>query len=309
MITQFQEKWLAAVEANNSVLCAGLDPAEHAIGRGEKGLPENIIKSIWAENYVKAVAGDSSAFKPNTQYWKKEAGSDARRISDLDSLVHLNQMAHAKGKVVIEDSKLADIGNTNDTGVYYANDKNADAVTFSPFAGNMQEAVNQAHSRGIGLISMCLMSNPEYAREKNKLVNISEDATGYDNQDIMVWEGTPFVKQYIQLAHDAQKFGVDGIVIGAPSPKNHPDPNHITPEEIANVRRYVDDNMLILLPGVGAQGGEAGEIWEHFDKNNVIVNVGRGLMFPNGSDSTKDQQTATAGKYKTMLNELRAKAK
>ena len=102
-----------------------------------------------------------------------------------------------------------------------------------------------------------------------------------------------------------RKFGVDGIVIGAPSPKDHPKPNHIKDWEIAKVRSYVDDNMLVLLPGVGAQGGEAGKIWKYFDKNNVIVNVGRSLMLPNGMNSTPQDQKDTAKHYKDTLNNLR----
>ncbi len=42
----FREKWLEAVKEKNSVLCAGLDPAEFGMGRGEKGLPKNVIKEI-----------------------------------------------------------------------------------------------------------------------------------------------------------------------------------------------------------------------------------------------------------------------
>ena len=70
----------------------------------------------------------------------------------------------------------------------------------------------------------------------------------------------------------------------------------------------IDDNMLVLLPCVGAQGGEAEKIWEYFSKDNVIVNVGRSLMLPNGSESTPKHQFDAAKKYTCMLNELRTKA-
>jgi len=33
----FREEWLAAVERRNSILCAGVDPAEYIAGRSEKG--------------------------------------------------------------------------------------------------------------------------------------------------------------------------------------------------------------------------------------------------------------------------------
>ncbi len=220
----------------------------------------------------------------------------------MDTLVELASMAHVRGLVVIEDSKLADIGSTNDAGVYHAQDKVMDAVTFSPFAGNLKEATEQAHARNLGLISMCIMSNPDYEREKNKWVNIKEDYANYFISDALSIEDIPHTKQYIQLAHDANKFEVDAIVIGAPSKDNH-----IKEFEIENVRKYVSDEMLVLLPGVGAQGGEASSIWKYFHKDKVIVNVGRSLMLPKGSNSTPKNQAETAKQYRDMLNKLRTK--
>jgi orotidine-5'-phosphate decarboxylase len=316
-ITQqsFREKWLKAVDEKGSVLCAGLDPAEFEMGRGEKGLPKNVIKRDWAMRYIEAVASCCAALKYNIQYWKKEAGADSKRVSDLDALVEIRQVAHARGMVVIEDSKLVDIGSTNDAGVYYAKDKLMDAVTFSPFPGNMQEAATQARNRKLGLISMCLMSNPEYEREKNKLVPFTrEELASWPNflaTEVVTREkkdGTfqYYIPQYLQLAHDASKFEVDGIVIGAPSKDNH-----IEDQEIYNVSSCVNNlntKMLVLVPGVGYQGGEAGKMWKYFKENNVIVNVGRDLMLPEGSDSTPEQQAAAAIYYRDMLNELRATA-
>jgi orotidine-5'-phosphate decarboxylase len=289
--TKFRELWRETVDKKNSVLCAGLDPAEFDMGRGEKGLAEDIVKGGWALGYVDSVAPYCAAIKPNIQYWKGEG--------DLKALARICRHAHGLGLVVIDDSKLADIGSTNDAGVFYANQR-ADAVTFSPFAGNMREAVKQAHDREIGLIPMCLMSNPEYEREKNKLVHII-DGTGYDVNDFIDANGEDHVKQYIQLAHDADEFKADGLVIGAPSPKNH-----ITEEEIERVRGYVMKEMLVLLPGVGAQGGEADIIWKYFGRDSVIVNVGRSLMFPKGSSSTNRDHKETAKQYQGMLNKLRA---
>ncbi len=289
----FREKWLAAVDHKGSVLCAGIDPAEHAMGRGDEGLPDGRDKRTWALSYVSAVAPYVAAVKPNSQYWKA--------VGDEATLREINELAHSLDLVVIDDSKLADIGSTNDAGIFYAAQR-ADAVTFSPFAGNMEEAVGQAKKRSLGLISMCLMSNPEFKREKNKLVEVGALERDYNGLDFVTFKADNriFVPQYIQLAHDARTYGVDGVVIGAPSKKNH-----ITDHEIDKIKYYVGDEMLVLLPGAGAQGGEVQAIWRYFDSNNVIVNVGRGLMFPNGSKSTPDEQASAANQYMEMTNELR----
>jgi orotidine-5'-phosphate decarboxylase len=288
----FKEKWLEAVENKNSVLCAGLDPAEFSMEREGKGLPEGVNKKKWALDYIKAVAPFCAAVKPNFQYWKSKG--------DINSLHAISKLSHDLGLVVIDDSKLADIGSTNDAGIFYAAQR-ADAVTFSPFAGNMKEASEQAKSRKIGIIGMCLMSNPEYEREKNKLVDMSKDD---EWKDFAINDISSFntVKQYLQLAFHANKFGLEGIVVGAPSSKNH-----IEESEIKKISYYFGNNGLILLPGVGAQGGEADTIWKYFGKNNVIVNVSRSLMLPKGSNSTTKQQAETARQYRDMLNELRTK--
>lgn len=288
----FREKWNESVRINNSTLCAGLDPAEYDMGRGEKGLPEGVDKHEWASKYIDAVARHVAAVKPNLQFWKGHG--DAEALQNLYD--HLSDVLSKNGAVVIDDSKLADIGSTNDAGIYYAA-KRADAVTFSPFAGNLEEAVKQAHDRGVGLISMCLMSNPEFAREKRKLVPVKGD--DYHRTDIK-WIGEQtYVEQYIQLARDAAEFKADGIVIGAPSGKNH-----ITEGEIEVVKKYVGDDMLVLVPGVGAQGGEIKTLFKYFKPKNLIVNVGRDLMFPDGSKSTPLQQARAAEKFNRMINEL-----
>ena len=297
-MTSFREKWLAAVEKKNSVLCAGLDPAEYKMGRSEEGLPESVKdnqdKLAWGMRYLEAVAPYCAAMKANVNYWKAEG--------NMESLAVLCELAQELGLVTIDDSKLADIGSTNDAGLYHAKQKGFDAVTLAPFAGNLQETVGFARERDIDLISMCLMSNPGYESVKNQWVRV-EDMDNFPNPfDTVEIQGVPHVRKYLQLAHDAARYGLDGIVIGAPNKKNH-----LKDEEIFIARAYSRDDTLVLLPGVGAQGGEADVIWKYFDKDNVIVNVGRRLMFLKGSKSTSKQQAEAARHYKEMLNESRQK--
>jgi len=293
MIQTFTEKWLEAVDRKNTVLCAGLDPAEYEMGRGDESLSQGVDKFEWAKKYISAVAPFCAAIKPNLQYWKNNYG--------MDQVAYLTKLSHELGMVVIDDSKLADIGSTNDAGMYHTQDKKMDAVTLACFAGNMKEASEQCKARNLGGIHMCIMSNLDYKREKNKWVEVAEE--DYDKNDIFVIGDKPHVKQYIQLANDSRKFGLEGVVIGAPSKKNH-----ITEPEIERARFYTAGQMLVLLPGVGAQGGEADAIWKYFSETNVIVNVGRGMMFPKGSNSTPQEQADAAKTYRDMLNGLRAKA-
>jgi orotidine-5'-phosphate decarboxylase len=290
----FRDAWFESVEKKNSILCAGIDPAEYIMGRSEKGsgLPAGINKRDWVLKYAEAVEPYSAAFKPNLRYFKGEG--------DNELLKELGLFAQDKGIVYIQDSKEADIGETNDAGIFNAALAGAHAVTLAPFAGNMKEAAGQGRDRGIGLITMGLMSSPDYANVKNMWVDISDDVNNYDVRDIQAIEGHPHVKFYMKQVRDANRFGLAGIVLGAPSSTNH-----ITEQEIERVKYYSGDLLLKLVPGLGKQGGEVTMLAKYFNTNELIANVGRALMFPNGSYSDIDDWIAASKEYKEMLNGLR----
>jgi orotidine-5'-phosphate decarboxylase len=202
--------------------------------------------------------------KPNRNFIKDLSKSEVREI--------VNRI-HSHGMVAIDDSKLADIGNTNDSGFYHAEQEGYDAVTYAPFPGNIGEAAKQAHARGLGLIALVLMSNPEYKVMKEATVN--------------------GMKMYEHIATEVAKHDVDAMVIGAPSVTNH-----ITDAEVRRVRELAG-GRLVLMPGIGAQGGDAQYIMEVFG-DNVIANVGRAVLY------AKDP-AHEASKYRNMLHALRKK--
>ncbi len=258
----FKEKWLEAVKRKNSILCAGLDPAEY--GQRADSIPHGFSKLEWALQFIEKVAPFAAAIKPNRNYIKDLSREDVQKIT---------KRIHALSMVVIDDSKLVDIGETNDSGLYHAQTEGFDAVTYAPFPGNMREAVAQAHARGLGLIPLVLMSNPEFEAIKNSRIR--------------------GLRGFEYFAFQVAEYNADAVVIGAPSPTNH-----LKNEEVERVKEIVDDK-LVLMPGVGAQGGDAKYIIEVFGKDNVIANVGRAIM-------SKYNPAQAAEKYQKMLNELRS---
>ncbi len=254
-------------------------------------MPAGTNKRDWVLRYLEAVAPYISGFKPNVRY-----------IEDDSLLCELGMFAQDKGLVYIQDSKEADIGETNDTGIFRAALRGAHAVTLAPFAGNMKEAAAQGKDRKISLITMGLMSSPDYARVKNMWVDVSDDITGYDPNDIKQIDGVPHTKFYIKQVRDASRFGLAGIVLGAPSTLNH-----ITPDEVGKVK-YYGGLLLKLVPGIGAQGGEVSTLTRYFEPKELIANVSRALMFPAGAYSSADDWISAAKTYRDMLNELRTAA-
>jgi orotidine-5'-phosphate decarboxylase len=111
------------------------------------------------------------------------------------------------------------------------------------------------------------MSNPDYRLMKTALIN-----------------GEPL---YRFLAQQSAEAKAAGIVIGAPSPGNH-----ITLDEISEVARILPE-ALVLVPGIGAQGGDIAPILGIFGQR-TIANVGRAIIY--AQDPAQE-----ARKYRDMI--------
>ncbi len=289
----FIEDYKTAVKEKDSILCAGVDPAEFSMGRKSKGLPEGVDKTKWAIKYIHATSNRAAAIKPNLNYWEN--------IGDMANLVLLVEAAHRNGQVAILDSKIADIGTTDEAGIFFTVMKHFDAITVAPYAGNMKEVADFGEKHDIGTITMCLMSSPDYKREKNKLVPILKVNGDYTDdfmrKDIQMVGKRPHVKQYKYIALNANKHGISAIVVGAPSASNH-----LQAYEVKKVAEYAGNDILILVPGIGAQGGELDFLAKHFERERMIANVGRGLMFANGANTTSYEHAKRAIEYADMFN-------
>lgn len=238
----FRKKWLDAAHHKKSLLCVGIDPAEAEQRHGQQ-IPQGQDKVEWTLSIIEAVAPYTAAIKLNRNYFKDISRASMRTLNDR---------IHQLGMVSIDDSKLADIGDTNDAGIYHAKQEGFDAITYAPFPGNTVQAGRQADAHGMGLIPLVLMSNPEYRAMKYAQI-----------------EGQAL---YLYLAHQAAEARAAGVVIGAPSAGNH-----ITPQEIAEVAAILPE-ALVLVPGIGAQGGELAPILKHFG-SRTIANVGRAIIY------------------------------
>ncbi|MFY7929249.1 MAG: orotidine 5'-phosphate decarboxylase [Oligoflexus sp.] len=257
----FREQWIEAARRKKSLLCVGIDAGEKE-QRGHLFVPEEEHKVEWTLRIIECVAPYAAAIKLNRNYYK-----DISRIE----MQSLNAAIHAQGMLSIDDSKLADIGETNDAGIYHAKREGFDAITYAPFPGNMLQAAEQGRRHDLGVIALVLMSNPEFRHMKSAQIN---------GQDF-----------YLYLADQAAEARVDGIVMGAPSAQNH-----ITRAEIMAVAQRLPQ-ALVLVPGIGAQGGELGPILEHFGER-TLANVGRAIIYdPDPATQARFYRDAIAAQY------------
>jgi orotidine-5'-phosphate decarboxylase len=242
-MTDFITKWQVASQDKNSTLCVGLDPAQ-AGQRQQATLNRTQDKISWTLNMVATVAPYAAAIKLNRNYYKDISQSEMAQI---------NRAIHDHDMLSIDDSKLADIGDTNDAGLFHAAQEGFDAVTYAPFPGNIESTARSAKERNVGLIMLVLMSNPEFAVIKKAQIG-----------------DTP---AFAYFAEQARKHQVEGVVIGAPSPRNH-----ISQSDLDTINERLDPKSLVLVPGIGAQGGDLTPILQRFDQR-AILNVGRSIVY------------------------------
>jgi orotidine-5'-phosphate decarboxylase len=217
----------AVAQRQDSMLCVGLDPEPSKFPGAWKGDASRIFDFCAA--IVDATRDLVCAFKPQIAYFAAHRAED-----QLERLMaHIRR--NAPDVPVILDAKRGDIGSTAEQ---YAREAfvryQADAVTLSPFMGFDSIEPYLSYSDK-GLILLCRTSNAGGSDlQAQRLVN--ED-------------GTPGERVYERVAHLAagawNRTGQLGLVVGA-----------TFPQELARVRELAP-TLPLLVPGVGAQGGDA----------------------------------------------------
>lgn len=214
----------------------------------------------WATDVIDAVADIVPAVKPQMAFFEV-FGADGVRVHQ-----QVVQYAHDKGLIVIDDSKRNDIGNTAKAYAYahLAKDGpiNADFMTVSPFLGtdSMQPFIDIAIKDEKGIFVLVKTSNPGS-------VEISE-ATNAQGEKIRNW-----LANYIHTAGSAcigkYNYSNIGAVVGA-----------TFPEEAQQLRSIMKNNFF-LVPGFGAQGGEAKDVMPCFNEDGLgaIVSSSRNVLY------------------------------
>jgi orotidine-5'-phosphate decarboxylase len=221
----FLQQLRQAERANNSLLCVGLDPEPAKFPASMRGDASKIYDFCAA--IVDATADLVIAFKPQIAYFAAHAAE-----AQLERLMaHMRQTAPAVP--IILDAKRGDIGSTAEQYAKEAFERyGADCVTLSPFMGfDSVQPYLKYHGKGAFLL--CRTSNP--------------GGDDLQNQRLAELPGQPLLYEHIaSLVQGPWNLnGQLGLVVGA-----------TYPAEIERVRK-VAPTVPLLIPGVGAQGGDA----------------------------------------------------
>ena len=272
----FIERLAAAWQRNDSLLCVGLDPEPGRLPAPLAGNPDAVFEFCRA--IVDATAGMVCCFKPQIAHFAAQRAEDAlQRV-----IAHIH--ARHPHVPVILDAKRGDIGSTAQHYASEAFDRyGADAVTLNPYLGRdaLQPFLDRADK---GAVILCHTSN----------------AGAGDLQDLLV-DGRPLYQHVAErAARDWNTNRNCALVVGA-----------TYPQQLAEVRRIVGADMPLLVPGVGAQGGDVAAVVRHGQNaqgTGLIVSTSRAVLYAAmGEDFAAAAQEA-AGALRDEINRQRLRS-
>ena len=263
-VTALKNRWSNA----NSLVCVGLDPEPSKFPAKFANDPDGMF--AFSRDIADATAEFACCFKPQIAHFAALGAEDA-----LQRLIaHLH--AHHPGIPVVLDAKRGDIGSTAQHSAAEAFDRyGADAVTVNPYLGrdSVQPFLDRADK---GVVILCHTSN----------------AGARDFQELDVG-GDPLYRRVAQsVARDWNRNGNCALVVGATFPR-----------ELLEVRAIVGD-MPLLIPGIGAQGGDVEAVVRHGrtpDGTGLMVSASRSILY---ASAAGDYAEAAADAARALRDEI-----
>ena len=266
-MVDFLDRVAAAETKNNSLLCVGLDP-------DPARFPDHLAKEPGAifrfcRDIVDATHDLALAFKPQIAYFAgQRAEEQLRRLID-----HIHNNTDIP---VILDAKRADITSTSRLYAVEAFDVyDADALTVNPYFGldSLQPFLDYKDK---GIIILCRTSNPG----------------GAEIQNIMTQDGIPIYEVVAQKAADDWNMNGNVLLVAGAT----------HPSELRRIREIVGQ-MTLLIPGIGAQGGEVSAMVEGARGGGVIINSSRAINYAGSDEDFADAARKVAMATRDAINE------
>jgi orotidine-5'-phosphate decarboxylase len=265
----FFERVALIQEASNSLLCVGLDPE---IGRFPAAIRKG-AEPIFTFNkaIIDATADLVCCYKPQIAHY---AGAGAE-----GALEKTIAYIHDKQLPVLLDAKRGDVSST---AAHYARELferyGADAATINPYLGfDAMEPYIEYRERGVFIL--CRTSNPG----------------GADIQNLQLANGKQLYEHVAeQAATRWNKYRNVGLVVGATQPG-----------EVKRIRELVGP-MTLLLPGIGAQGGEVAATVEAGAGGGMILSASRSILYASSGPDFAECARAVAEATRNEINACRA---
>ncbi|TAL85090.1 MAG: orotidine-5'-phosphate decarboxylase [Rhodanobacter sp.] len=273
----FMQSLQQAWQRHDSLVCVGLDPEPAKLPAHLRDQPDAVFTFCAA--IVDATADLACAFKPQIAHFAALRAEEA-----LERLIAHIHDKHP-GMPVILDAKRGDIGSTAQHYASEAFDRyQADAVTLNPYLGrdSVQPFLDRADK---GVILLCRTSNPGGADFQNLIVQDEVSA------------GRPLYQRVAAtIAREWNDHGNCALVTGA-----------TYPEELGQVRQLIG-TMPLLVPGIGAQGGDIKAVLHHGrtpDGTGLMINSSRGIIYAGSGEDFAQAARAAALELRDTINAWR----
>ena len=247
-IQQLQNAW----QANNSLLCVGLDPTPEKLPTHLRALPVEQAFYEFCIGIIDATAAHACSFKPQIAYFAAH-----RSESVLEDLIRYAKANYPHIPVIL-DAKRGDIGNTSKMYAQtFFEEYNIDSVTVAPYMG--EDSVKPfLEYDGKWVILLALTSNK-------------------GSHDFQLTEDKEGERLFEKVLKKSQEWGNDEnmmYVVGATQGKMFEDIRKVAP------------NHFLLVPGVGAQGGSLQEVCKYgiIKDCGLLVNSSRGIIYASNGD-------------------------
>ena len=271
--TSFSAKLAAATASNDSLVCIGLDPLPSRLPESLRGDPDPVL--AFNRRIIDSTCDLVCAYKPNFAFYGAlgRAGWDALGAT----IEHVPD-----GIPVVVDAKAGDIGSTAERyAVMLFEELGADAATANPWMGRDAMEPFLAY-RDKGTFLLCLTSNPGAA-------------------DIMKQQlpgGRTVYEEVAARATEWNESGNCGLVVGA------------TQAGAMQSIRALAPELPILVPGVGAQGGDletAVRSAARPDGTGLLVNASRSILYASAGEDFASAARSAAAALREEINQYRAR--
>lgn len=267
----FKERLATAWSQSDSMLCIGLDPdaarVPVCVQQQERPL------AAFCGAVIEATADLACAYKPQLAHFLGQGALPQLK----DAVAAIRKLApHA---VVILDAKFGDIGSTAEWYTRFAFEEiKADAVTLNPYLGSDSLRPFLKDDRKGGFV-LCHTSNKS-ATELQTVRDVDEN---------------PLYLATARLAQSAWNAQENtGLVVGA-----------TYPDALQQVRKAAP-SLPILVPGIGAQGGDLNAVMASGrtpDGRGLVINASRSILY---ASSGPDYAEASRAAAKTLVASMRA---
>jgi orotidine-5'-phosphate decarboxylase len=265
-MSSYLERLAARTRTVRSVLCVGLDPVPEALPAGFPATLAGVER--FCEVLLDAALPYAAAVKPNLAFFEAFGWEGIAALERLRGRVPADVP-------FVADAKRGDIGTTAARQAVALYDVlGADAITANPYLGS--EAIEPLIGRGDRFAYLLCRTSNAGAGELQGMEVAADAATG-----------APAEPLYARVARRAQAWGPGGtvgLVVGATAPA-----------ELERIRG-IAPGLALLVPGVGAQGGEVEPVLRFGPAvaapaagrpgGGLLVNVSRGIAAAAGAAMT-----------------------